>query len=326
MGMRKWENRLVVKLHPRHTCDIMLDRSQYNGITWVDVESPDLPEVRELMNEFSLDPSVAEEMLSPNIAPKLQARGDTTVLILHFPALKHSHTEDHVQEIDFVLTNSALITVRYDTIDALLHFGKVFEVTTMLKKEHGSLTATGLFLTMLDKLYGGVAHELDFLDRTMRDVEEKIFQGNEKEMVREISLIDRNLLSVRRALAPHAPLLTRAQPILSLYANTETAVSFERIFDDLGYLTGRVQSAIESLRELRDTNDSLLHAKQNEVMKTLTILAFVTFPLTLIAGIFSMNTETTPIVGVPGDFWVITTVMLLATALMFAFFKYKHWL
>ena len=82
----------------------------------------------------------------------------------------------------------------------------------------------------------------------------------------------------------------------------------------------------ESLAELRATNNSLLTTKQNEIMKVLTIMAFVTFPLSVIASIFGMNTKTLPIVGNPYDFWIIMGIMGFATVVFFALFKYKKWM
>jgi len=61
-------------------------------------------------------------------------------------------------------------------------------------------------------------------------------------------------------------------------------------------------------------------------MKTLTIMAFVTFPLTLISSVFGMNTTYLPIVGVHGDFWIILGFMCTLAIVFFSYFKYKKWL
>jgi magnesium transporter len=61
-------------------------------------------------------------------------------------------------------------------------------------------------------------------------------------------------------------------------------------------------------------------------MKTLTIMAFVTFPLTLVSSIFGMNTHYLPIVGLPGDFWIVTGTMLALAICFFLYFKRKGWL
>ena len=118
----------------------------------------------------------------------------------------------------------------------------------------------------------------------------------------------------------------------------EAKAHFERIFGtkvlkqlvelhgQYFFLTRRVNGLFETFIELRNTNMAILSTKQNEVMKILTIMAFVTFPLSLFAAMFGMNTQTLPLTGYPGDFWIIIGIMTCATIGFFVFFKYKHWI
>jgi magnesium transporter len=55
-------------------------------------------------------------------------------------------------------------------------------------------------------------------------------------------------------------------------------------------------------------------------------MAYVTFPLTLVTGIFGMNTRHTPVIGIDADFWIIAGFMLALTAGMFVVFKIKKWI
>jgi magnesium transporter len=87
-----------------------------------------------------------------------------------------------------------------------------------------------------------------------------------------------------------------------------------------------MNSSRASLLELRETNNSLLTTKQNELMKTFTIMAFLMLPLSLIAGVFGMNAEHMPIIGNAFDFWIVLGCMLAVVVVFFAFFKYKRWL
>ena len=86
----------------------------------------------------------------------------------------------------------------------------------------------------------------------------------------------------------------------------------------------RTLALFETLEELRNTNSALLTTKQNEIMKLFTILAFITFPLTLFTSMFGMNTIATPIVGGTNDFWMILGIMGVVSIGFFAYFKYKR--
>jgi magnesium transporter len=92
----------------------------------------------------------------------------------------------------------------------------------------------------------------------------------------------------------------------------------------------RVRHTLEHLREwlqeLRETNNSLLSTKQNDIMKNLTVMAFITFPLTLFSSLFAIDARHKPIVGMPYDFWIILGIMLVTAAAFFGLFKYKKWL
>jgi magnesium transporter len=97
-------------------------------------------------------------------------------------------------------------------------------------------------------------------------------------------------------------------------------------------LTGeydRIANALENniaiLDELRKTNDSLLNTKMNDVMKTLTVMAFITFPLSLVGTLFGMNISAMPFVNSPYAFWIVLSIMLVVAFILMAFFKFKKW-
>jgi magnesium transporter len=78
---------------------------------------------------------------------------------------------------------------------------------------------------------------------------------------------------------------------------------------------------------LHDTNTSLLTFKLNDIMRTLTVFSVIVLPLTLLAGIFGMNT----VLGMPFTenrygFWLIMGIMILSAAVMLAIFKKRKWL
>ncbi len=61
-------------------------------------------------------------------------------------------------------------------------------------------------------------------------------------------------------------------------------------------------------------------------MKTLTIIAFLALPFTIITGFFQMNTSGTPIIGSNNDWGIIVAVELCAMVILFIFAKMKKWL
>lgn len=305
----------------------MLSRHSHGELVWVDVLSPTADEVRSLMAEFSLDPLIADELTVPSVRNRVDARDDYFYLVLHFPAFKHLHDLAGVAlELDFIVGKNWIITTRYDSIDPLHQFSKIFEVDTVLDRKNMSEHAGFVFYYMLSELYKSLHDELTHIGTRLDVAEERIFQGYEKEMVKELSHVSRDLLNYAQALdSHHSMLLSLETPGVALFGY-EYARSMRSVVGEYERLASAIKSHSASLTELRETNNSLLTTKQNETMKIFTIMAFVTFPLTLFTSVFSMNTHFIPIIGHKWDFWIIVGIMVSAAITFFAYFKYKRWL
>jgi len=304
----------------------MLTKRTYNKLIWIDLVSPSSEEVKEIMQKYNVHPLVGEELLSPTLKPRLDVYDNFLYLILHFPAIRHTHSNEKNQEVDFIIGKNVLITTRYDAVDSLHEFATEFETSAIIDKANVTRHAGFVFLYMMRFLYRSVSQELEYIENTLGKIEENIFLGKEKQMVRALSNANRSLLDIKQTIQHHGEHLSELHDVSKKFFTPNFAGQLKEIQTEYQHVVTVINDHQEFLKELRETNDSLLSTKQNEVMKVLTIMAFVTFPLTLIAGIFGMNTHYLPLVGRTGDFWVVMGIMALLAGLFFWFFKHKKWL
>ncbi len=303
---------------------LMRSRFEHNRLVWIDLESPSREEVRDIVDEFNITPLVAEELLLPSIKPRAEFYPTYAYIVLHFPALQHSH-KTREQEIDFVIGHNFIITTHYDTIDPLHKFSKVFEVNSLLDKSDIGEHAGFVFFYMLKKLYGSVEHEVEYVRQDLAIIEEHIFSGHEISMVAAISRSARDLLNLRQTVEPHREVLHGIEAGGPQLFGEEFVPHLRAMSDEYYRVHNHIMRETESLHELRETNNSLLSTKQNETMKTFTILAFVTLPLSLIAAIFGIDAKYEPIVYLPYGFWIIIGIMACVGLLMYSYFKYREW-
>ncbi len=303
----------------------MKSRYQHHGIVWVDLENPTRQEVLDVATEFGLDALTAEELLAPSMRAHVDVQPRYTYLILHFPALRHAH-HHREQEIDFVIGREFLITTHYDTIDPLHKFAKVFEVNSVLEVGGASDHAGHIFFFMLKRLYKAVEHEVEYVRRELSNIEEHIFSEHQVAMVSAISRAARNLLNLRQTIEPHRDVLKSLESDGAAFFGDDFRQYLRAMENDYYRVHNHIMRNTESLHELRETNNSLLTTKQNETMKIFTIMAFVTFPLSLIAIILDMDSVHNPLRGMPYDFWIVIGIMAFASLLMFAYFRKKNWL
>ncbi len=304
----------------------MITRHEFKGSTWLELDHPTQDEVRSVMGEFSIHPRVANDLVSPSLRQRVESYDDHLYLILHFPAFKHTHNEENVQEVDFVIGKNYVITVKYDTIDSLHKFSKLVEVETILKQSDKYEDPSAIFFGIMHEIYRSLVEEIAYLEDWLGNIESKIFKDHEREMVFSLSHVARNFLDLKKIVEQHKEILEDLEHLGGAAFGGEFSRGAILLEVDYFKVRNLIRSNLELVQELRETNNSLVNTKQNEVMKTLTTLAFVTYPLSLIAAIFSMNIDGTPFVTLPFGFWVVAGIMLLATACMFMFFKHKRWL
>ena len=277
------------------------------------------------MSEFGIEPKVAQELLSVSYKARVERSGDLLYAIFHFPTLRVGLNRRPEQEVDFIVGKKFLITTRYENIDPLHTFAKAFEVRSLLGRPHAS-HGGHLFAAMAESIYKSLDSECELMHNRLEEIEARIFKGDERRMVFELSAVARVLYDFRRALAPHKEMLQSMEPAATRILGPEYGYYLREVEGSRAKVERTVESLRDSLTELRATNDSLLNTKQNEIMKTLTVLAFVFLPLSFVAGLFGMNTVNNPIIGSAYDFWVIFAGMVILAAGCFVYFKYKEWL
>ncbi len=301
----------------------MLQKNLYNKLTWIDLESPTQDEVRTLLEEYSLHPLAAEELLLPSLKPKIDVYDDVIYLSLHFPALKHSHKEV-IQEIDFIIGKEFMITARQENIDALHKFGKTFEVKSVLKKDtstHGG----HLFLSMLSELYQSLTNELDSVHDSLRHIEKKVFDGYEKEMVLDISKISREILTIKQATRTHKEILDQFKVHSTHLFEKEFSHLMESLIAEYAKIHNSIENCTELLRELRETNNSLLETKQGEIMKKFTVITLISAVLTIISGWFLIESPDKPFHGSGHEFWAVGIIMASVAFLIALVLKFLRW-
>ena len=293
----------------------MLKKFKYREVTWIDLESPTGEELGAVGREYGLQPIVRGELEGPTTRAKVDIYSDFIYAVFHFPRGLLGHPTPVIErdyiEIDFIIGKNFLITTHYELVNALNDFSKIFEADFMLKRNHDPLHAGFVFYYIIKEIYRSLELGLGYLNDRLRLVGRDIFAGREKEVVRILADINHELLDSRWALKQHHQLLNS----LALAGPEFFGHDFRH---HLAVLTGehdRVWNMIESnhatFLDLRETNDSLLSIKNNEVVKMLTAIAVTFLPLNLIVQVFAVPAANRSLMfslmaaGFLVTFWVI---------------------
>ena len=168
--------------------------------------------------------------------------------------------------------------------------------------------------------------DLEGMKGSLVYAEGQIFAGDEKHMVEVLSNLSRELIDLKQASRLHKEVIEAFAPAAHRFFGPDFKSYIDDILKEYSKIHELVSNHRELLDELRETNDSILSTKQNEIMKTLTVVAFVAFPMTVISELFTMNTIHTPLVGRADDWLIIMGIMLAVALSIYAVVKYKRWL
>ena len=303
----------------------MISRYNNQKINWIDLESPTHEEIVTIAEEFDLHPVVSNELLTPSERAKVDVYSNAIYLILHFPI--RNKTTEHIEEVevDFVLTENNLITTHYELVDPLHEFAKLFETGSYLNNGKNNSHAGFLFFFAIRELYKNALFILESLGHDIREIEKHIFAGDEAEMVARISKVNRALIDIKQSMRYHKETLKSFSQACTKMYGSEFAYYLSAIEGEYERIEQMAEESRQMIRDLRETNDSLLSSKTTATIKRLTAVNVVLLPLMLITFIFGMNSkylrldDQTSIVLVFGG-------MFLVGVLSIVYFRSKKWL
>ena len=294
------------------------------NFVWIHLVRPSADDVFEIAKNYDLHPLVAEELTRPTFRPKVEQYDSYLYLVLHFPKYDAGDS-NHGAEIDFIIGKDFLITTQYVDMPSFEDFLRACESDKRKAKQYMGSTGELLYY-LLSHLFANALRELEIMDTHIAAMKTLIFRVPNRKFVEDISLLRREVLDFRRTIHPQQSVLESLEEEGKMFFGKEMRLYLTRIIGDYLRVWHILENHKETIEALHETNESLISLRTAEITKNLTIMAFVTFPLTLLASLFGMNTVSIPIVGRPHDFWLIIGIMVASVLGMFAYFHYKKWL
>jgi magnesium transporter len=225
-------------------------------------------------------------------------------------------------ELAIFLGKNYVVTVHAGPIRAVATAERLWRASTDLAERGSGLLAYLLIDTIVDDYFP----LLDEISEDMQEVEEHIFQGTEQDAVQDIFRMKKELLLLRRVVAPlrdvFNTLLRREQPLFS----RETAVYFQDVYDHLVRIADSIDTLRDMLSSAMDAYLSVSNARTNLVMKRLTSIATILMSVTLIASVFGMNFAHMPELHWRYGYVGALSVMIGVGALLYAYFRAHRWL
>lgn len=311
----------------KYDLDSVLEAVSEEGLAWLDILRPD-DEVRQfLLERMDFDELAVEDVFGHADTTAQKFKNHRFIVINARDADNQLDTEP----VAIFIKENLIITVRHYSIPALKKFRYRFKKSD---EEDLALGIDFLLYELLDAIADDWTPILNSYSRQLDQLEFQIFDPSKKydNVLESIHDLKRYLREASKSIESLNTVTMR------LLKPNERLIGSgaERYFSDLHQLSVALvkraknySSGATSARDSYLSNISMQLAESNaqltEVMTTLTIIGAIMLPLTLIAGIFGMNSDGLPLAQI-GGFWGIIVIMLAFAITMLTFFWRRGWL
>ena len=292
----------------------------WDELTWIDIERPTDKEAAYLAEHYSFHPLDLDDILSRIQRPKIDEYKDYLFLVFHFPIYRKWERVLTSSQVSVFIGQNYLITIHEGELKPLVKLFRECQIDEGARQEYFSQGSGFLLYHILDRLIDYCLPILDKVGSSIEDVEEDIFSDSKRSIIREISMIRRDIISFRRIIWPMRAVIGSLEPRVRRFVKLDLSVYFGDMLDHVDKIWDGLDEYKEIIEGLSATHDSLASNRTNEVVRMLTIIATILLPITVVASIFGMNI---PLPLQNSDFSLIYVflIMLVVIGGMLYFFR-----
>ncbi|MDD5422899.1 MAG: magnesium/cobalt transporter CorA [Candidatus Omnitrophota bacterium] len=294
------------------------------AVLWLDVCDIDDNDIDVLTNVFNLHPLTVEDFIMPNTRPKIEEFPDYLFMVIISIQGGNNSQKGKIAmaEVDCCLGRNFLITFHGEQSSSIATCkDRVRKQSPMIM--HGADMLLYSILESCIDNYFPIINEFDDMVDVMSD---ELFKSPDQGTLQKIYNLKNDVMNLRRTIGPQADVIGMLSRGTYKYITPSNIMYFRNLYDNMVRFNDIVGTSRDVISGAMEAYVSIVSNRLNEIMKTLTIIATIMMPLTLIASIYGMNFKHMPELehdfGYPG---VILTMGVI-TIFMLMFFKRKKWL
>jgi magnesium transporter len=307
-----------------HDVDDLSKISDYladpKAMIWLDLESPDEAEVRLLHDEFGFHDLAIEDAVRDHERPKVDPY-DGYYLLIFYAARYDERDQIVLQSLNLFVGTNYLVSIRH---------GPIIEVDQTMERWHAPNAPIGenttrLLHALLDAIVDDYFTLMDRIVDRVEELEDTIFGKFRQESIQDIFRLKKDLLLLRRAVAPERDVLNvLLRQEMAIFRGPEIAY-IQDVYDHLVRVTDSIDTYRDLLSSALDSYLSLQSNQLNQLVKALTLASIILMACALVSGIYGMNFEFMPELHWLYGYPFALGLMLTIGVGLSLFFKSRKW-
>ena len=303
----------------------MIETIKLGTLRWSHLFRPTEDELQGLQDYYhfhSLDIEDCKSLV--NLRPKIDIYHDYHFLILHFPSMDIQGEFIEAKEIKVFWGKDFLITMgKSHWLIKELFKQEQNKTLAVEKLEVGSSDA--LLYKILEYVMEDTQKLIDMVDKSVDACGKELFSRKPEKVIEKISITRKNVILLNTILKPQMILFNKLQSgVIKGFAD-----NMEDYWGNIMDSYQRAWDIIEDDRELiigySKTFDSLQVSKTHEIMKALTLVASIFFPLIFIALVYGEISKL-PVQENIQSSLIVSAIMVGVAFFIVVYFKIRKWM
>jgi magnesium transporter len=220
-----------------------------------------------------------------------------------------------------------IFTLRPGELKALDALFRQCELSEESRQDYLSQGSGYLLYRILDRAIDSYFPVLNTILSLMEDIEDNVF-NDEIEAGKDISILQRDIITQRRIMFPTRTLFTELEKRLGRFSQTNLIPYFSDLMDHMNKITDTLDEFSEVINVYKDADYILSGYRANRVIRILAVLATIALPFLIVTGLYSMHVILPGGVenGSPTTFFILLGVIVAVIGGTLYFFHRKRFL
>lgn len=319
-----------VNLPGHYTYDTALKevRSRGEGFVWLAIHGPDSAQMARIAKAYGLHELTLEDVITAHQRPKLERYDDQLFLVVRqVKYMDHETVTDaneiiETAEIQMVVGADFIITVRHGDLSDVRPVRRRLEADPLILARGPMSVAHAIADSVVDH-YLEVAQELE---KDIAEMEEQVFTPRSMVDIEQIYMLKREVLEMLHTVEPLGVALRALVTDHKDLVSKQQRNYFRDVLDHQIVANDRVGNFDDMLSSLIQAAAAKISVQQNTDMRKISAWVAVAALPTMIAGIYGMNFENMPELGMRYGYYYVLAFIALACTILLVIFRRNKWL
>src|SRR6476469_10577105 len=252
-----------------------------DGLRWINIERPRAADRAWLEEHFQFHPLDYEDVFSRNQRPKVDEYDDYLFVVLQFPVFDKTVGRLNAAEVDIFVGPDFVVTLPNSPLPPIEYLFERCRTREDVREQLFSKGAGYLLYKIVDDCVDASFPMLRKMGNKLEHLEEDIFEGRSKEIVRDLSNVKQEIINFRKIVRPQRSALRDLERTKARYIAEDLDIYFEDIQDASERVWDMLENYKEVVEALEGTNESALAHRTNEIFRVLTAFSVIVVSLTI---------------------------------------------